>query len=122
MPNNMDYVFLYLHGERGTLEFFDGTISYKSKYNFYNLKKVKVKVKKAIYLFSCHGAQGGAKSVAAMFAAKSPNTNVYACEGGVSFRWENGRVYARQATSSQGPWKRFRFTSYRSNLAIGTIY
>lgn len=120
MPNNMDYVFLYLHGEKGTLEFFDGTISYKSKFNFYDLKKVKVK--NAIYLFSCHGAQGGAKSVAAMFAAKSPNTNVYACEGGVSFRWENGRVYARQATSSQGPWKRFRFTSYRSNLAIGTIY
>ena len=75
-------VYLFLHGGKGKLVFYNGDNMSSSKI----LDSLKTKkVSKAVYLFSCKGGAGDKKKKVAYSFAKITKTTVYALPVGVSY-------------------------------------
>ena len=114
IPNNLDYIYLYLHGDPGVLHFADGTLGFNTGgkcskvYSFKSLKGKKVK--KGVILFSCYGGKGSyGNNVAWMFSEKIGRKPVVACTGGVSYYKIGGNYYARFSPKKFGSFYTFSF-------------
>ena len=95
MSGTIDYVYLYLHGDKGVLYFKDESLSFSGKQSFSSLNSKKVK--KGVYLFSCKGGAGSEGNNVAWMFAKLTSSKVYACTGSVSYSKIFGKYYARKA-------------------------
>ena len=95
MSGTIDYVYLYLHGDKGVLYFKGESLSFSGKQSFSSLNSKKVK--KGVYLFSCKGGAGSEGNNVAWMFAKLTNSKVYACTGSVSYSKIFGKYYARKA-------------------------
>ncbi|MBQ5320623.1 MAG: RHS repeat-associated core domain-containing protein [Oscillospiraceae bacterium] len=95
IEGSVDYIYLYLHGGRGTLYFKGETLGFSGEQSFSKLKQKKVNL--AVYLFSCHGGNGSEGNNVAWMLAKRTGSKVYACTGSVSYSKVFGKYYARKA-------------------------
>lgn len=95
MSGTIDYVYLYLHGDKGVLYFNREDLRFSGKQSFSSLNSKKVK--KGVYLFSCKGGAGSEGNNVAWMFAKLTRSKVYACTGGVSYSKIFGKYYARKA-------------------------
>ena len=95
MSGTIDYVYLYLHGGTGILYFKGESLSFFGSQNFSDLNSKKVK--KGVYLFSCHGGDGREGNNVAWMFSKLTISKVYACTGSVSYSKIFGKYYARKA-------------------------
>ena len=80
---------LYLHGGEGVLYFRNGSIRVGE------IKKLKKKKIKTIYLISCKGARGKKSVAKALYERTGKKAKVYASKESVSFRIENRKDASR---------------------------
>lgn len=83
MDDKVDNVFIFVHGGTGMLCFEDGNLSNNTTPSFSALKCKKVK--RMLYLFSCHGGDGTVGNSVAYMFAKLGQCKVRATPYGVSF-------------------------------------
>ncbi|HOU10953.1 MAG TPA: RHS repeat-associated core domain-containing protein [Clostridiales bacterium] len=120
MSGDIKYVFLYLHGWTGELNFYNETINTKDVVS----KLANKTITGYIYLFSCKGGDGNEGENLAWALAKKNKVKVVACTAGVSytnFLW--GGYQARVGRDwFFKPWSYWYEYSYQDNKPTKKVW
>lgn len=122
MDDDVDEVYLYLHGEPGSLCFRDGNLTFDDDSGGYTFGDLHSKNVKKVFLFSCGGGTGEEGNNVAWMFAKLTGGEVVATTSGVSYTKVGGKYEARVEKSDffkrSSGWGTYSYKKNKKGVSV----